>query len=133
MTEERFLKLIPDERVYMDGKAYNVCQTDSMGRVQLQHIVYYVDVWDFSDDLFDDHDAANNHLSELIEQTEDDIKDHNEQLSVLDDDDEERDDVQEELDKLEEQLDDLKFADIDTEESGDPFWMHYKDINEDDV
>ena len=133
MNSEQFKKLTPDSEVHMDGKTYTVIQTDHRGNIQLQLLQFYIDVWDYRDDFFDDEEAANDHLSELIEDTKEEITDLADFISDLDDDDEQKEESQEELDKLEERLDNLNYADIESEEHGELFWIHYKDINEDDI
>ena len=132
MTGTAFKNLCQDDEIVIDGKTYRVEDTDlRMGRVQLQKMKYYIDVWNYRDEYYDSYEEAQEAASNIVDDLKENLKELTECLSDLDADDEDYDDTQEEIDKTEELIDDLEFCDFDTEEFGKPFWMHYKDIEED--
>ena len=133
MTGTEFLDLWQNDTMVVDDKTYRVEDTDRLGRVKMQHIEYYIDVWEFQDECYDTYDEAQERVSVLIGELKDDLDGLKERLSELDDDDAEYGDVQDEIEKAEEQLDDLEFCDIETCDSGEPFWMHYKDIDAEEI
>lgn len=131
MTGTEFKDLCQDDEIVMGGKTYRVEETDRMGRVQLQQMKYYIDVWDYRDEYYDSDEAAYEASSNIVDDLKENLKELQEYLSELKSDDEAYDETQEEIDKIEEHIDDLVFCDIETEECGKPFWMHYKDILDD--
>lgn len=134
MTGEQFKKLVDGSEIMMEGgKTFRVEDTDHFGRVKLQKMEYYIDVWEYHDEYFETYDEAINRSSDIEHELEDDLKDLNEFLSDLDDDDEQKEETQSEIDQKEELLDQIKCCDIEEEECGKPFWMHYKDINDEEV
>lgn len=129
MTGKEFKKLEQDCEIYMDGKAYRVEDTNQrMGQVKLQHIVFLIDVYEYQDETYDTEDDANDAVSTSLTDLKEELEDLNEQLLECDDD--YKDEIQNDIDEKERLIDELEYCDIETEESGEPFWMHYKDIVE---
>ena len=113
----------------MDGKVYRVEDTNQrMGQVKLQHIVFLIDVYEYQDKTYDTEEDANDAVSTSLTDLKEELEDLNEQLLECDDD--YKDEVQNDIDEKERLIDKLEYCDIETEESGEPFWMHYKDIVE---
>lgn len=133
MTGKEFKKLTEGtEIVTTDNKHYTVIDTDSMGRIQMVKLCYHIDDWEEADEEFDTPDEANDYLSTRINQVKEDVEDLEHQLSDCDDD-ECRGEIQEDLDNRQELLEQLECADIESEESGKLFWMHYKDVEDEDI
>lgn len=62
MRGEQFKKLGNGSEIVMEGgKTFRVEETDLWGRVKLQKIVFYIDVFEFHDEYFDTYDEAMNH------------------------------------------------------------------------
>lgn len=133
MNGQQFLRLLPDSEITMEGKTYCVQQTNRRGQIQMVKLSYYVDVWEERDEHFDSEEEAGDHLSQRIEDIKQELTELAEFLSDLDDDDEEREETQNEIDEKQEKLENLEYADIESEETGTPFWMHYKDVNDEDI
>jgi len=129
MIGEDFKNLQQGNTIVMDGKTYRVEEKDRMGRLKLQQIEYYIDEYQYEG--YDTEEAANEEVSSLLDNLKQDLKNLNGRLSELDADDAKFNEIQGEIDKAEELIDDLEFCDIDKRKCGNPFWMHYKDIEED--
>lgn len=65
MNSRQFLNLHKSAEICMDDKAYKVLDTDDMGRVQLQQIVYYIDDRKVRDEEFDSFDECMDLLKDM--------------------------------------------------------------------
>lgn len=127
MSGVKFRDLKEGKQIEMDGKVYQVLDTDRMGRVQLVQVTYSIDVFKYQDEQYNTYEEANEVCTQKKEFAEDELEDLKKQLVGCVDEDA-KDEIQEEIDKLEETIDDLEYADIEEDTLGEPFWMHYKDI-----
>jgi len=111
MTKEEFKKLQEGDELYVpaddDERTYSVLEKDRMGRVKMKKISYYVDVFDYQDEYFDSYDDAENYRQQLMDECT------KGELDVED---------------IEETFDELKYAEIESETFGKPFWMHYTEV-----
>lgn len=128
MTREEFDSLKIGDEIELEEETVRVLDIDRMGRVQLVQVTYSIDVFEYQDEQYDTYEEANEVCTQKKEFAEDELEDLKKQLVECVDEDA-KDEIQEEIDKLEETIDDLEYADIEEDTLGEPFWMHYKDIN----
>ena len=107
MTRDSFISIEYDlldhkhPTVEMEGKVYEVTDTDRMGRMKLERITYRLNDGRFDFD-YDTYDDASEALSDRVDNADDDDED----------------------------VEELVRNGIDEVKTGKPFWMHYKDIEE---
>ena len=108
MTAEAYKRLRnKGGEIEMDGKVYRVIGSDSLGRLQLRKLAYYIDCFDYMDEDYDTYDEANDAIQTIMQDN----------------------------DTPEEDIEDLEDAEIGErlDPISSPFWMHYKDIEADDI
>ena len=110
MTGEEFKKLTEGTEVYVpadeDELTYSVLKKDKQGRIKMQRISYYIDMF-HCQEKFDSFEDAEDYRQQLMDECA------KGELDVED---------------IEETLDDLKYADIEHDTFGKVFWMHYRDV-----